>query len=114
MFGVPISVRKNAEGGRVKKLTFATIAAAGLAAVAIGLSVPAMAAPTGAGSAQDTINDLQAKGYKVILNKLSDAPLNQASVVGVRPGKPVVQRVTGSGGDLVDKVLYTTVYVDVK
>jgi hypothetical protein len=98
----------------MKKSTFATLAAAGLAAVTIGLSAPATAAPSGTGSAQDTINDLQANGYKVILNKLSDAPLNQATVVGVRPGKPVIQRVTGSGGDLTDKVLYTPVYVDVK
>lgn len=98
----------------MKKLTFTTIAAAGLAAVAIGLSAPAEAAPSGPGSAQDTINSLEAKGYRVILNKLSDAPLGQATVVDIRPGRTITQRVTGSGGNLVDKVLYTTVYVDVK
>jgi hypothetical protein len=98
----------------MKKVTFATIAAAGLAAVTIGLAAPAAAAPSGPGSAQDTINSLQANGYKVILNKLSDTPLDQATVVAVRPGRPVTQRVTDSGGDSIDKVLYTTVYVDVK
>jgi hypothetical protein len=99
---------------KMKKFTFATIAAAGLAAVTIGLSTPADAAPSGPESAQDVINSLQAKGYRVILNKLSDAPLDQATVVDIRPGRTVTERVTGSGGNLVDKVLYTLIYVDVK
>ncbi|MGB8502773.1 hypothetical protein [Mycobacterium sp.] len=98
----------------MKRSTFATIAAAGLAAITIGLSTPAAAGPAGPGSAQDTISSLQASGYKVILNKLSDVPLDQATVVAIRPGRPVTQRVTDSGGDSIDKVLYTTVYVDVK
>jgi hypothetical protein len=55
-----------------------------------------------------------ANGYKVIVNKLSDVPLDQATVIAIRPGRPVTQRVTDSGGDSIDKVLYTTVYVDVQ
>jgi hypothetical protein len=98
----------------VKKSSFAAITAAGLAAVTIGLATPADAAPTGSGSAQDTINSLQANGYKVILNRMSDVPLDKATVISVRPGRLITQKVTSSGGDLVDKVLYTTVYVDVK
>jgi hypothetical protein len=98
----------------MKKFSFATIAGTALAAVAIGLATPAEAAPSGTASAQDTISSLEASGYKVILNKLSDRPLDQATVVSIRPGRPVTQRVTGSGGDLVDRVLYTTIYVDVK
>lgn len=35
-------------------------------------------------------------------------------MVAIRPGRPVTQRVTDSGGDSVEKVRYTTVYVDVK
>jgi hypothetical protein len=98
----------------VKKFSVAAIAAAGLASVAIGLTVPAGAAPTGSGSAQDTINELQANGYKVILNKLSDVPLDQAKAISVRPGREITRPVTDSGGDLRNEVLYTTVYVDVK
>ena len=98
----------------MKTFTFAGIAAAGLATITIGLSAPAVAAPSGPGSAQDTINSLQANGYRVILNRLSDVPLDQASVIAIRAGRPVTQRVTDSGGDLMDKVLYTTVYVDVQ
>jgi hypothetical protein len=102
------------EAEEMKRFSFATIAASALAAVAIGLATPADAAPSDTRSAQDTINSLEASGYKVILNKLSDRPLEQASVVSIRPGRAVTQRVTGSGGDSVDKVVYTTVYVDVK
>jgi hypothetical protein len=40
----------------MKKLTFATIAASGLAAVTIGLAAPAVAAPSGSGSSHDTIS----------------------------------------------------------
>ena len=98
----------------MKKFSFAMVAAAGLAAVTIGLAAPAVAAPSGGESAQDTINSLQANEYRVILNKLSDVPLNQATVVGIRPGRQITQRVTDSGGDSIDKVLYTTIYVDVK
>jgi hypothetical protein len=98
----------------VKKFSFATIAASGLAAAALGLAVPADAAPSGSGSAQDTINELQANGYKVVLNKISDVPLDQAKVVAVRPGREITRPVTDSGGDLRQEVLYTTVYVDVR
>lgn len=95
------------------KLTLTSILASGLAAMVIGLAAPTAAAPSGGGSAQDTVNALEANGYRVILSKLSDRPLDQATVVAIRPGRQVTQRVTESGGDSVDKVLYTTVYVDV-
>ena len=97
----------------MNKFTYATVAATALSAV-IGLAAPAAAAPSGTGSAQDIINSLEASGYKVILNKLCAAPLDQATVVAVRPGREVTHRVTESGGDSIEQVLYTTVYVDVK
>lgn len=97
----------------MNKFTFATVAATALSAV-IGLAAPAAAAPSGTGSAQDIINSLEASGYKVVLNKLGDAPLDQTTVVAVRPGREVTHRVTESGGDSIEQVLYTTVYVDVK
>ena len=98
----------------MNKFTFATVAATALSAVIAGLAAPAAAAPSGTGSAQDIINSLEASGYKVILNKLGDAPLDQATAVAVRPGREVTHRVTESGGDSIEQVLYTTVYVDVK
>ena len=96
------------------KLAFATIAVTGLSALTIGLGPPAVAAPSGTGNAHDTISSLEAQGYKVIVNKIGDAPLAESSVVAVRPGRTITQRVNDTGGDTIEKVLYTTVYVDVK
>jgi hypothetical protein len=98
----------------MKKFTFAGLAASGLAVVVVGLAAPAAAAPTGAENAQQTINSLQSEGYKVIINKVGTTPLDQAMVVAVRPGRPVTQTVTDSDGHSYQKVLYTTVYVDVQ
>jgi hypothetical protein len=98
----------------MKKFTFAGLIASGLAAIVLGLAAPAAAAPTGAESAQQTINSLQSEGYKVIINKVGTTPLDMASVVAVRPGRPVTQTVTDSDGHSYQKVLYTTVYVDVQ
>ncbi|CAN3129634.1 hypothetical protein ACNUDN_17030 [Mycobacterium sp. smrl_JER01] len=69
----------------MKNLTVATAAAAGLSAVALGLAAPALAAPT-AGGADATIAELEAQGHRVVVNRLSDTPLSEASVVGVNKG----------------------------
>ena len=50
----------------MKKIGLATIVAGGLAAATLGLAAPAVAAPSGPGNAQETINDLKADGYNVI------------------------------------------------
>jgi hypothetical protein len=96
----------------MKKITFAALAASGLAAATLGLAAPAVAAPSGTGSAQDTVNQLEANGYKVILNKVGGASLDKCTVTSVRPGREITQPRTDSGGDLTQHVLYTTVYVD--
>ena len=75
---------------------------------------PGRGRPVGHRQHQDIINSLEASGYRVVLNKLGDAPLDQTTVVAVRPGREVTHRVTESGGDSIEQVLYTTVYVDVK
>jgi len=99
----------------MKKFGFATVAASALAAAVIGLAAPAQAAPSGPGNAQETISDLQAQGYTVIVNRLGNAPLDQASVVGVRSGQTYSRTDhSGPGDDLSTKVLNKTVYVDVK
>jgi hypothetical protein len=100
---------------KMKKLGLATIAASGLAAAILGLAAPAAAAPSGPGSAQDTINNLKADGYNVIVNRVGGTPLDQATVVAVRPGQTYSRTDSGNPGDsLTTTVTDKTVYVDVK
>jgi len=101
----------------MNKFGFATAIVGGLAAAVIGLAAPASAAPAGPGSTQQTINELQAQGYTVIVNRLGTAPLDQASVVAVRPGQTYSRTdtgVPGAGNDIHTTVTDKTVYVDVK
>ncbi|GAB7145675.1 hypothetical protein LRC484719_42770 [Mycobacterium riyadhense] len=95
----------------------ATVAAIGLTAASLGLASPAVAAPTPStpGSADDAVNQLEAEGYKVILNKVGDGPLRECTVTAIRPGRDVTHRVTVPGSDgTIEQLLYTTVYVDAK
>jgi len=100
---------------KMKKLGLATVAASGLAAAILGLAAPAAAAPSGPGSAQDTINGLKADGYNVIVNRVGGTPLDQATVVAVRPGQTYSRTDSGNPGDsLATTVTDKTVFVDVK
>ncbi|MBY0290206.1 MAG: hypothetical protein K2X52_24145 [Mycobacteriaceae bacterium] len=99
----------------MKKFGFATVAASALTAAFLGLAAPAIAAPTGPGNAQDTISKLEAQGYQVVVNRLGNAPLEQASVVAVRSGQTYSRTDrSGPGDDLSTKLLSKTVYVDVQ
>lgn len=98
----------------MKKFGFATVLAGGLTAGILGLAAPASAAPTGPGNAQDTINQLQADGYNVIVNRIGDAPMDQATVVAVRPGQTHETNDSRGGGSIKTTVTSQTVYVDVK
>jgi hypothetical protein len=99
----------------MKKIGLATIVAGGLAAATLGLAAPAVAAPSGPGNAQETINDLKADGYNVIVNRVGGTPLEQASVVAVRPGQTYSRTDSGNPGDSLETtVTNKTVYVDVK
>ena len=101
----------------MKKFTVATLAASGLAAAILGLAAPADAAPTGPGNAQDTVNALEAQGYHVIVNRLGSTPLDQATVVAVRPGQTYSRSdsgIPGAGNDLITTVTGKTVYIDVR
>ena len=101
----------------MKKFGFSAAMVCGVAAAIIGLAAPASAVPAGPGSAQQTINELQAQGYTVIVNRLGTAPLDQASVVAVRPGQTYSRTdtgVPGAGNDIHTTVTDKTVYVDVK
>ncbi|OLO99340.1 hypothetical protein BVU76_26270 [Mycolicibacterium porcinum] len=87
-----------------------------IVAVALGVAVAAIigsagvasAAPNGPSNAEQTIRNLQSQGYTVIVNRLGSSPLDQASVVAVRPG-PNFSRT-----DTLSAVTQRTVYVDVK
>ena len=92
-----------------KRFGIATVLAGGLSAAVIGLAAPGQAAPSGPNNAEQTISQLQAQGYKVIVNRLGSAPLEESTVVAVRHGQSF-SRVDS----LNDAVTSRTVYVDVK
>lgn len=101
----------------MKKIGFATAIAGGTAAVLIGLAAPAFAAPSGPGNAQETINNLQAQGYTVIVNRTGTTPLASATVVAVREGQTYSRTdkgFPGAANDLQTNVIGKTVYIDVK
>jgi hypothetical protein len=94
-------------------LTFATIAGGAFIALALGLPAGAAAAPSGIGSAQDTVNELQDNGFKVVLNKMGPGPLDHCTVDSVQPGETVTRPVQ-AGGELVNQIIYQTVYLTAK
>ena len=106
----------------MKSLTIAAAAAAGLSAAVLGLAAPAIAAPTGGDSAQQTISQLEAQGHRVIVNRESGTPLSDATVVSVRPGPEIREWVTvdgrqGNDRNHTDRELQTVgrvYYVDVE
>lgn len=91
-----------------------TMACAGGIIGAFVAAAPAVAAPTGPGTAQDTINTLEANGHKVIVNKVGSASLDQCTVSAVRPGRDVTEFRNTRSDRMVERVLYTTVYVDLQ
>ena len=97
----------------MRKLAFIT---AGLAAGIVGFAAPAAATPAISGNAAQTIDELRAQGYRVIVSRLSSRPLAEANVVGVRQGQDFSQNwiVDDEDRDYVYNALAgQTVYVDV-
>ena len=97
----------------MKKFALTTAAGAGLIAAAIGSAGLAAAATTAPVNAATKIQQLQANGFRVILNKVGDQPLSLSHVTSIRQGTPVTETVPAGGGDTEQKVVYTPVYVDV-
>jgi hypothetical protein len=91
--------------------TVSTVVAA-MAAATVALAAPAFAAPTGPGDAQQTIEQLQRQGYTVIVNRLGTAPLDESSVVAVRPGQAFLPSASGMAGMRSES--NNLVYVDVQ
>jgi hypothetical protein len=89
----------------------------GLAAGVVGFAAPAAATPDEiSGTAQQTIDELRAQGYRVIVSRLSSRPLSEANVVGIRQGQNFSQNwiVDDEDRDYVYNALAgQTVYVDV-
>lgn len=91
------------KGSTMKKYAHITVAVGALAGAVLALAPAAAAAPSSAGSAQDTVNRLQALGYSVALNGPRTAPLSDCLVTGIHPDDP---------GSTVAKQ-FTTVFVDI-
>ena len=98
----------------MKSIMMPVIAGA-IAAAALGLAGAANAAPSGPTTAAQTVSNLQAQGFQVILNKIGTAPLEQCVVSAVRPGQTYSRMDSGAPGamdDIVTTVTARTVYVD--
>ncbi|MUL64863.1 hypothetical protein BOO86_10355 [Mycobacterium sp. CBMA 234] len=88
------------------------MAGAAAAVFTTALIAPAVstALPTGGGSAVDTVNELQARGYHVQLNANTTAPLSQCSVTDVHG---LSGTNFDSKGHRIDSGQFDTVYVNV-
>ena len=105
------------KGNTLKPFATVAISLGALASAALGLAGAAGAAPAGAPTVDQTVSQLQAGGYEVILNKVGAAPLNQCAISAVRPGQTYSRTdsgVPGAGNDLITTVTGKTVYVNAK
>jgi hypothetical protein len=86
-----------------------------LAPVALGLTATANAAPAGPPSVENTINQLSAQGYEVIVNRTGNDASEQCAISGVRRGQTFSRTdsgAPGAGDDMVTTLISKTVYVD--
>jgi len=97
----------------MNRSTRVTIAGGAFIALAMALPAAAQGAPSGIGSAQDTVDELENHGFNVVLNKMGPGPLDHCTVDSVRPGLTVIRPVR-NGGDLVNQIVYQTVYLTAK
>jgi hypothetical protein len=100
----------------MKSFTLPVIAAGAVVTAALGSAGTAGAAPSGAIDASQTVGQLQASGFDVIVNKFGTAPLDKCVVSAVRPGQTFSRMDSGAPGamdDIVTTVTAMTVYVDV-
>ena len=98
---------------QINSLTFSAIAVGAFIALAMELPASAQAAPSGVGSAQDTVNELENNGFKVVVTKKGAGSLDHCTVDLVRPGETVIRPVQ-YGNELVNQIVYETVYLTAK
>src|SRR5215213_8087268 len=75
------------KGMTMTSFTIAAITAGALASAGLGLAGAATAAPSGPVTADQTVSQLQAAGYNVIVNKTGTMALHQCAISAVRPGQ---------------------------
>ena len=100
----------------MKDVLLTSLAAGALASAAIGLAGTASAAPSGPSPVDDTISQLQAQGFQVLVSRVDSAAVDQCTLNAVRPGQTFSRTdsgVPGAQDDLVTTVTDKTVYVDV-
>jgi hypothetical protein len=77
---------------------------------ALSSTAPALAAPSGAGNAQDTIDALQSQGFNVVLNGAAVYPLSGCKATGI---EGLNSSNIDSWGHRIDPTQFDTVYVDI-
>jgi hypothetical protein len=100
----------------MKKILFTSLAAGALASAALGLAGTASAAPSGPSPVDDTISQLRAQGFNVLVSRVDSAAVDQCTLNAVRPGQTFSRTdsgVPGAQDDPVTTVTNKTVYVDV-
>jgi len=91
------------------------LTAGALSAAALLMAPTAAAAPSGPSSVEQTINQLRADGYTVIVNKVGAAPADQCTVAAVRAGQTYSRSDSGTPGaqdDIHTTFTVKTVFVD--
>lgn len=91
--------------------------ATALTAGAVALAAPASAAPDPAGTARDAISSLELQGYTVVVNRLSERPLDDAYVVSVSKSMQfnrIQWNPTDQSGRRYSAVSTPTVYVSIR
>ena len=71
------------------KFAISTVAAGVLVSGALGFAADAGAAPSGVGTAANTVKSLEADGYTVQVNGAVNRSLSECSVTAVHPGSTV-------------------------
>ena len=87
-----------------------------LSAAALTVAAAAAAAPSGPSNVDQTVNQLKADGYIVIVNKVGAAPVDQCTVAAVRPGQTYSRSDSGTPGaqnNIHTTVTAKTVFVDI-
>lgn len=97
----------------MNRTSIVSIVSAGTLAAVVGFSAPATAAPSETVGAQGTIRSLQDQGYTVVVHNPGGVPLGQASVVAVRTGPEMVDRIRDREGNWDSTVTQSIVFVDV-
>ena len=82
----------------MNKLPLTAVIAGALSAAALTLAAAAAAAPSGPSSVDQTVNQLKADGYTVMINKVGGAPVDQCTVAAVRPGPTYSRTDSGTPG----------------